>query len=557
MTAARDMIGPYFFKGIMDNPETPGDAIMAENVEWIDDHMVVRKGTKRINRFEAVTDRVTLAYEFSGTQSAPFMLMVGYSRAALSQHLVQLFPTGSTSGKVFEFYTPVGANGRPSCVEFNNKLVLFTPLADTTNTYSMWEITPNATPYYEGVGYKPSILQDPDPVIGGDPGDYFKDPINGSLGCVFRDRLFVVRISDPSKLYYSNRLDLNGWPEANFIAPFQESTDPIVALASFAGKLWSFTRSKIAVTDFTAKGNENNAIIKQFTGAVCQQAVTQCESVLAFLSDEGLLFMDANGNVSDRISPYIKASDINRETLAQYRAGFGDATLSYYAYKRQLWLTLPAAQRIFVLDLITGNWSTRKLTNLAQCNLCTTGRTKSLGGDIPTAVWTDASGEAAVVAFESATYTDYQTPASSTVVRARWVSHSIPDEGSDLFRLYRYAILDMRDCAASHLSVGWTMENQTVGSDFTTSGQVITVDQRAEYPNDVRTDEGWLTDSATTITQWDKSNLMMEKRLSISGAQRGRSIHFIVKNSNLSTDFTFNLRKFRFITRARVSNRER
>jgi len=542
MATPSDMLGPYGFRGLTDFPKNYGDAVQAENLEWQGDWVQTRKGSTLIHTLTFASDKILFQREFRGRTNFQIHVVVALSTTDTESYRVQIFRSGEDT-LLADFSVPF-ANGRPSYVEYEGRLLLFLP-ATTDGQFTVWEIFTEA-PYYQ------PLVMDDFPHAGGDTGVYrpVDDPIRGIFGVPYMDRIFAVQDSDPWNVWYSDHDNYRGWPYENFFSPFGDSNEPLTGLAIFNQQIVSFTRTKISVTKFSGKGLEESRPLKLTTGAICQQAIANIGNELVFLSDDGLLSMDLSGNVTDTLG-----AAINSKTLADLKDGFPEASLTYMAAKRQLWLALPAANKLFVLDLRTGNWSTISWTNHDNRNrLWSLGTAKDNGVEYPTVSYTTDAHVGVIACYNGTAYSD-QHPDGASCYRSQWISHSTPFVGQSLFRYFNTVWLTLKDCGSRSLRLLWSTKGQVFGG-HTTLEQFVDFPATAPWP---MTRVGSAVVGAGTFCAPYLGEQDWEKSIALRGVVRGRWIQLALVGL-FSDDRTYTLgwaaKRWRILTRVKSTNRE-
>lgn len=137
--------------------------------------------------------------------------------------------------------------------------------------------------------------------VGGTPGV--------SKLCVFhKNRLFLVNVTDPAKIVYSDLGDYDAYTSTNFIyVPSPKSGDPITGLIVFQDNLVIFTRR----TKYVLFGDDpGNFVLRQSSGrkgAVNQDVIKADPNYIYYLSDDGVYRYNGSSDqlISDTIQTEI------------------------------------------------------------------------------------------------------------------------------------------------------------------------------------------------------------------------------------------------------------
>jgi len=547
MALPRDTLGPYPLRGLTATPTAYGAAVVAENLEWDGDWCGSRKGTAPVlTSLGYVPAKVTYADEFRPRRGNPLLVVAGETSGG--GHRIQTYLDGSSTPHAD--WTTYDVAGRPYAVDYQGYRVMFTP----GGTYTMWAV--------DALGDYAALLPNrTPPTVGADAGAYrdSSDPLRGIFGCVHLDRLFVVAEDDPSFVWYSGSEDIDGWPLGNYFAPFGGSTEPLTGLVSVGGSLLAFHRTGIASVAFAGAGLEQIQVVKEGIGAVTPHAIASIGKAVAFLSDDGLLFIDSAGNVAEDL-----ATPIN-PILRRYQSGFGDATLRYFGGRRQLWLLLPQAGCIFVLDIRSGNWSTYTVPAVWQTGATDTARLpQALGsmrswaaqdtpilGSVAGPSFVGGAG-AGVVRFDSTDQRDWAYGGVYAAVRAQWLSHGVPMQGQDLHRLYLDARVDFRDSGAHNARCLWLTQGQPAGAKLYIGTQYVEVVQQSPVSGIYRVGSAVV---GSAYAGADLGELDFEARIPLSGEVRGRWLQL-----GISSDINpvpWKAKRWRLTTRVVVNKRSR
>lgn len=540
MANPRDVLGPYPFRGLRDEPARYGDARLAENVEWVGDTsssvMRGRCGMSLLREVTGFIDRVALCQEWRGRTNDPLLVTV-FNPAGASSYSIQVARGDEAPLVVFAVAWPAG---RPSLIGFQQDAVLLVPASADGSPYTMWTILRHA-PYLAPV--LPAI---PAASPNNDPGEYRGplDPMRAVLGCAYQSRLFVVQDEAPWEIWYSNLQDITAWAYSSYVDPFDDDQSPITAMLVFAGALWVFTQSKIARVQFFGPGNIQKDILKTNTG--CIGPAVQAGENLVFIGEDGLLELDQAGTVSE--TEMCKAL---RRTLRNLQGSLGDATLRYFASRRQLWLCIPATRRVFVFDYRSQNWATYDFGTRPDA---LGSYMNGSGVEQPIVGAVTRNAEGFVLRPDTSRWTDYAGALSvPNAYEWRWLSHSAPMLGYDLHRLFSHCWLNLLERAPGSLDVFWLVEGQAAGSNLSLVDQSYTI-AAAQSPE--AGPRAGTAVAGTGRVAPDLGETEWEAKVTLSGRQRGRWMQLGLRGPATSPG-AVGARLWRLVTKVHTSPRER
>jgi len=480
MGMPRDLLGPFPCRGLTDTAGDLGDARQALNVEWQGDWLQPRGGSLITNVLSRSYVSVDLIKEF-WSRGVQLLVVCGRTVGSPDNHTVDIYRTGEAT--VLSSEIMPRWNGRPFAIEYEQALYLMCPVM-LGNNHTMWKISVDS-PYITEI--TPFLYGDPAtgviPADGMDTGAYRGpgNPMRWIFGTKHLERMFVVQDEDPWNVWYSGINLPDGWPLSNSFSPFGDSQSPLTGLVEFNGVLTSFTRRSIATTSFSGQGLTVSKLLKENTGAISPQAICNMGNILAFLSDDGLLFLDNQFQISDLL-----ARDINSETLRNLKDAFGSASLQYFRASRQLWLMLPSANQIFILDMRTGNWSSFSYANADTYRVQAMTETyNAVGTARPLlAILLPSSVSFTSRLLEPVLYDQVLSGAGAIVNKPfvnRWVSHGTPFIGQHTWRLFRKFFFSLRDHGNNQLRILWSTKGEAIAATTLMANQYNDITLRGPF----------------------------------------------------------------------------
>lgn len=219
-------------------------------------------------------------------------------------------------------YTPSAATAKTIIAHGQN--VYSVSDVDGTTTSLVGSLSSSATNYYFDQANDKIFW-----VNGQDVPKYYDNStvtnVGGTPGvskyCVFhKNRLFLVNVTDPAKLVYSDLGDYDTYTSTNFIyVPSPKSGDPITGLIVFQDNLVVFTRK----TKYVLFGDDpGNFVLRQSSGkrgAVNQDVIKADPNYIYYLSDDGVYRY--NGSQDQLISDTIQTEMSNIADKTKCSAG--------------------------------------------------------------------------------------------------------------------------------------------------------------------------------------------------------------------------------------------
>ena len=147
-------------------------------------------------------------------------------------------------------------------------------------------------------------------------------PVDGKMPVLHKEQLFVVPVSDPSALYWSEILDPEVWPVVNFWPIKEGDGDKITNLQKFLGELIIFKGRSIHSLRGTSLSDFRLDEIDGAVGCVGPRAAAVHKHYIYFISDEGLMTFNGmkSTNLSQEIMPVLWDT-INKEHLEKAVVG--------------------------------------------------------------------------------------------------------------------------------------------------------------------------------------------------------------------------------------------
>lgn len=553
MALARETLsGPFPFRGLHDFPERAdyGNAALARNVDFGDGWMRPRLATDRIGRIvessgiHGLNDLVNSVelVRYHEDEGASLLVAIGRHYVDPSELRLVIDSPGNVVAAPYRSQVYTGCDSRrPTSCEWNvtipRKLIVFLPFGNISPASSVPVLVSSQFPYIE-----PLV---PSGVSGGtaDEGAYLgpNDQVLGDWAVVHQSRLFVGDSS--GRLRYSSTGDMYAWPTANEINEF--GGEPLTGAASYNGSLIVFTRNAGYVVDFDGQQSYKVKPLLHSTGCVHYNTIIEAARQLIWLADDGLVGLDASGNVSE-ISKNIQ------RTIRAFQGDFVNASLIHYAARRQLWLLLPTSRSIFVLDLRTGDWSTHDwgVNEVYPGSLCLVPMANIYRPAAGIRLLDDAGDRRGqIVVFEQPIQGDWNKPGGTrTTVEASWQSLPIMSLGHHTPRVFRHWRVVARDTGNLDTnSFYWLTQGQAGSSTPEVAGQSVTGYVIA--PNITRRWNDGVAWWNTAGAYWPNSTGVLDTalRFSLGGIHTGRWIQLGVRKT--SSAGSFNLRSFELDTR--------
>lgn len=215
---------------------------------------------------------------------------------------------------------------RASSVEFNKELILFYPGLRAWRVIDRNAVRTPANPFGMTSDYLGMIDRTNTPAYAAtdDSGPYdiakeaLDSPVRSGFGVSHGERLFVAgNPEEPSRVWYSNVLDAEGWPASNTFT-VTSATGDITGLASSGAFLYVFTELSVYVVTNAGQPNETLIEVTKGVGCIAHGSIQSTGSGVIFLGSNGHVYM-VSGNKVRSISEGRVQRKIVRDQCARGR----------------------------------------------------------------------------------------------------------------------------------------------------------------------------------------------------------------------------------------------
>jgi len=509
--------------GLTDFPEraTPEHSTQALNVEFSGGGAASRRGTLNMqNSFyvnggaQASTVKLVKSFRLgtNKVQSGVVGLVPLAGAAANAEILIvreQANFGGGFGGMVGNVEltaanaeTNESAGSRWDACVFDRRLIVCTD-HDIRNTATVFYSDPRANrmfalsgdtgpinrtlePFHQGGG------EGADSPYSDDPGNYAvmaEDDISARFCRSQGGRLILGNLRDikihgnqisPSAIWYSNLLDVRGWPIDNVHVPTGGDTGPVTGLASRGDHTVVFREGSISLFRVEGPYRTTYRQVVNDRGCIAHSTIVDDAGGMAcFLAGDG--FYGFDGRTTHHLS-----APISRTMQAAIEGGgVGGAHAIHYPKKRQIWLAMPdkggAPRRVFVMDYRFGYkgdpaWSIFEFQNSTWGHAATR---RGLGGfctnDAGTKLYGVTVDNNGLVDYNLFDHKSAQDDQENTpfVFRSRWESGPVGYNSNSIYR-WRFIRPMIRPTMDNDLDCWWRTDEQAFNADGSLNGQSVT-----------------------------------------------------------------------------------
>jgi hypothetical protein len=169
--------------------------------------------------------------------------------------------------------------------------------------------------------------------------DLANAPADGQFPVLHKEKLFVVPVTDPSAIYWSESFQPEEWPEVNFWKVKEGDGDEITCLKKHLGELIIFKRRSIHSLRGTSLDDFRLEEMDSRLGCVGPLAAAALGPYLYFVSDEGLCVFNGMSATNISAGRIPKLWDrINKEKLNKAAVGVWDNIV---------WFALPEGESTY------------------------------------------------------------------------------------------------------------------------------------------------------------------------------------------------------------------